>query len=192
MKIVGFGYKAQSGKDTAATYLAQKFLGKVKQVAFADKLKEIAMDLFGLTHEQCYGPKEIKEKVDPRYGLSPREIMQKVGEKMREIHPSIWVDTVFNSTLPRAVEEGFTCLAISDVRYPNEGDRIHEYGGVVARIDRAAGGTSVGSTHSSEISMDDYSGFDFIIENNSTLEDYYQQLDKLMEAIDYGRKERGD
>lgn len=192
MKIVGFGCKAQVGKDTAAAYLEQKFPGKVKQVAFADKLKRITMDLFGLTHDQCYGPKEIKETVDPRYGLSPREIMQKVGEKMREIHPSIWVDTVFNSTIPRGVEEGFDCFVISDVRYPNEGDRVHENGGVVVRVDRVAGGTSVGSNHSSETSMDDYTEFDFIIENNSSLEDYHQQLDKLMEAIDYGRKERGN
>jgi hypothetical protein len=185
MVIIGLGCKAQVGKDTAAEYIENKFPGKAKRLAFADKLKQIAMDLFGLTYEQCYGSKEVKETVDPRYGLSPREIMQKLGEKMREIHPSIWVDTVFNSTLPKLKEEGYECFVISDVRYPNEGDQVHAHGGVVVRVDRDAGGTSVGSNHPSETSMNDYKEFDFILKNNSSLEDYLTQIEELLEDVNY-------
>lgn len=193
MLIVGLGCTAQVGKDTAAEYLEKKFYGKVKRVAFADKLKQIAMDLFGLSWEQCYGSQEIKESVDPRYNLTPREILQGIGEKMREIHPSIWVDTVFNVTIPQLEAQGFDCVIISDVRYPNEADRVHAAGGVVVKVLRPGSGVTVGASHSSETSMRDYKDFDFIIENNGNLPDYFHKLDCLMKEIGYdGREERQD
>lgn len=193
MLIIGLGCTAQVGKDTAAEYLEKKYPGKVKRVAFADKLKRIAMDLFGLSHEQCYGSQEVKETVDPRYGLTPREILQGLGEKMREIFPTIWVDTVFNSTIPQLAEEGYDCFIISDVRYPNEGDKIRAHGGIVGKVVRKDSGVTVGANHSSETAMRNYE-FDFIIENNGGLKDYFLILDNLMEEIKYGknRKTRGN
>jgi hypothetical protein len=190
--VIGFGCTAQVGKDTAAEYLEKKFPGRVKRVAFADKLKQVCMLLFGLTHEQCYGPVSVKEKIDPRYGLTPREIMQGVGQKMREIYPDIWVDTVFFTTIPEGEEEGFDCFVISDVRYPNEGDKVHKESGTLVKVLREAGGVSVGADHSSETSMRDYEDFDFVIENNGSLDEYFQKLDRLVEEIGYGRTEGQD
>ncbi len=43
MKIIGLGITAQVGKDTAAAYLEKKFPGQVKPLAFAYKLKKIAL-----------------------------------------------------------------------------------------------------------------------------------------------------
>lgn len=183
MVILGMGCKAQVGKDTAADYLMDKDSSFAK-VAFADKLKQVCMLLFGLTHEQCYGPKEVKETVDPRYGMSPREIMQKVGDGMRKIYPSIWIDTVFYSTIPELEKEGYSNFVISDVRYPNEGDRLKEIeGAFVVRVDRDAGGTEIGADHPSETSMDNYHDWDFIIKNNGTLEEYYDNIDQVLEEI---------
>lgn len=191
MRIIGLGCTAQVGKDTAAEYLEKKYPGRVKRVAFADKLKKICMDLFGLTYEQCYGSQQIKEKIDPRYGLTPREIMMGVGEKMREIFPSIWVDTVFYTTIPECEKEGFDCFVVSDVRYPNEADKIHGKGGKVVKIVRDGAGVTVGAGHSSETAMRNYEDFDLIIDNNGSLEDYFKKLDTMMEEI-YGGKKRGD
>lgn len=187
MRVVGFGHKAQVGKDTSAKYLECQSSRKVKRVAFADKLKEVTMDLFDLSYEQCYGPQEVKEAVDPRYGKTPRELMQGVGEKLREVYEHVWVDYVFNKTIPPLEESGYDCFAISDVRYPNEGDRIHHFQGEVARIDRIAGGCSVGADHPSETAMEDYEDWDFIIDNNGTFEELYAQVDDLMEEL-YGRE----
>ena len=186
--VIGLGHKAQVGKDTAAEYLEGRHPGVVKRVGFADKLKQITMDLFGLSYEQCYGSKEVKETVDPRYGKSPRQIMQEVGEKMREIYEDIWVDTVFNTTIPPLEESGYDFFVISDVRYPNEGDRVHHFEGTVVRVDREAGGTSVGADHLSETAMDDYEGWDFIIDNNGTFEEYYAKVSGLVEEIDDRKK----
>ena len=135
MYIIGLGCSAQVGKDTAASYLERKYPRRVKRIGFADKLKKIAMDLFALSWEQCYGPQEIKEAVDPRYGKSPRQIMQELGEKMRDIYPDIWVDTVFYTTIPQYEKEGYECVIISDTRYPNEAESIHRRQGIVVRKD---------------------------------------------------------
>jgi hypothetical protein len=193
MRVIGLGFTAQVGKDTAAEYLEKKFPGRVKRVAFADKLKKIAMDLFGLSWEQCYGSQEIKETVDPRYGLTPREIMQGVGEKMREIYPEIWVDTVFNATIPELEKQNYDCCVISDVRYPNEANKVHEVGGTVIKIARPGSGVTIGASHSSETAMRDYQNYDFLIENTGELEDYFSKIDSLWEDINYnGRTERQD
>lgn len=191
--IIGLGSTAQVGKDTAAAYLEKKYPGRVKRVGFADKLKQVCEILFGLSHDQLYGPVSVKEKVDPRYNLTPREIMQGVGQKMREIYPQIWVDSLFLTEIPEAEAQGFDCFVISDVRYPNEGDKIHEQGGFVINITRNAGGVSVGADHSSETAMRDYKNFDFEIENNASLDEYFRKLDTIVEEnIKYGREQRQD
>jgi len=192
MHIIGFGCTAQVGKDTAAEYLEEKFPGQVKRVAFADKVKEAAMLVFGLSHEQCYGSQEIKETIDPRYGLTPREILQGIGQKMREIYDLIWVDTLFNTTIPEVEKQGYDCAVISDVRYPNEGNKIHEEGGTVVKVQRVGSGVTVGHTHSSETAMQDYQDFDFILDNNGSFKEYYWMLDQLMEELEYGRTQGQD
>jgi len=188
MKVIGLGCTAQVGKDTAAEYWEKKFPGTVKRVAFADKLKQVCMLLFDLSYEQCYGSKEIKETIDPRWGMSPREILQKVGEGMRKIYPDIWVDTVFYTTIPDHQKDGYDFFVISDVRYPNEGDKVHKEDGTLVKVLRDAGGVEVGADHSSETAMKDYTNFDFIIDNNGSFEEYFETLDKLMEQIN-GREE---
>jgi len=192
MHIIGFGCTAQVGKDTAAEYLEKLHPGKVKRVAFADKLKGIAMELFGLSWEQCYGSQTAKESVDARYDMTPREILQGIGEKMRDVYPDIWVDTVFNVTIPKFAEQGFDCFIISDVRYPNEADKIHKVGGVVVKITREGSGVTVGASHSSETSMNDYQGFDFILENNGSFDTFFKKLELLLGELNYGRTQRQD
>jgi len=185
MQIIGLGCTAQVGKDAAAEYLEKLYPGKVKRVAFADKLKQVAMDVFDLSWEQCYGSQEVKEAVDPRYNMSPREIMQGVGEKLRKVYPDVWIDAVFNVTIPKFAARGFDCFVISDVRYPNEADRIHKMGGTVVKITREGSGVTVGASHSSETAMNNYQDFDFVLENNGGFEEYYRKLDQLMGELEY-------
>ena len=190
MHIIGLGTTAQVGKDTTAAYLEERYPLDgpgpffVKRVAFADKLKEITMSLFELSYEQCYGDKDVKEAVDPRYGKSPRQILQEVGERMRSIiNPHIWVDTVFSNVIPELAAQGYNTFVISDVRYPNEADKVHAAGGGVVKITRPGSGTSVGASHASETSMNSYEGFDFHIDNDGSLNYLYSQADALMEVI---------
>jgi hypothetical protein len=56
--IIAFAGKMGSGKDTAADFLKQEGF---EALAFADNLKEMAMDIFRLSKEQCYD-QEMKMK----------------------------------------------------------------------------------------------------------------------------------
>lgn len=192
MPFIGFGCTAQVGKDTAADYLEQKYRGRAIRVSFADKLKQVAMDLFDLSHDQCYGPNTIKEAVDPRYGLTPREIMMGLGDKMREIYAPIWIERAFLDTVPKLEKQGYDLFVFSDVRYPNEADKIREFGGTVVRILRDGSGVSVNKDHKSETALLDYPNFNYIIENNGTLNEYYDKIDKIMEETGYGGEKGAD
>ena len=65
MNIIGIAGKAGAGKDTVANILVEKF-GYAK-VSFADPLKRVALDLWGFTEEQLWGPSEKRNEPDPRW-----------------------------------------------------------------------------------------------------------------------------
>ena len=72
MPIIGLsGYKG-SGKDTVADFLCEKY-GFIKY-GFADPIKEIAKIMFDFSEDET-----LKEVVDERWGISPREFYQKFG-----------------------------------------------------------------------------------------------------------------
>lgn len=169
--IVGLGFKARSGKDTVGDYLVGEY-GFTK-IAFADALKEGCMAMFGLTYEQCYG--STKEVVDSFWGVTPRFILQKVGtECMRQqFDPDIWVKAVH-----KRVSRGGKWV-VTDCRFPNEAAAIKEWGGLVVRLDRPEAGASGGiAQHPSEVAMEAYSEWDYIISNEG------QSLNKLYSKVD--------
>lgn len=130
MKIIGLMGAAGSGKSTAAKYLAEKFQGK--RYSLADPLKEIAMRTFGFSREQCYGTQAQKETVDPRYGFSPRWLLQRLGtEGCRAVlGESVWTDAL----LRRIAFEKPALAIVEDVRFINEAVAIRAAGGVVWRL----------------------------------------------------------
>ena len=73
--ILGLGFRARVGKGEVAKRLVEKH-GFVEG-AFADKLKKACAEIFGLDHSQLYG--DNKDKVDPFWRDTPRNILQKVG-----------------------------------------------------------------------------------------------------------------
>jgi len=97
--IIGLVGKARAGKDTFAEYLSKIFLTdfdiEFLRLAFADELKCLCMEHFGLTYEQLWGNK--KEVEDSRFVksdgsfLTAREILQMVGEFYRSIDNDFWV-----------------------------------------------------------------------------------------------------
>lgn len=117
--IIGISGKMGSGKDTAATHLVERY--GYRRVALADKLKEVAYDLFGI----AYDAKDDRG----------RAIYQSLGEKMREIDPAVWINVVMRRIANAPLSSG-TNFVISDVRYPNEIDAIHNAGGRVLRVSR--------------------------------------------------------
>jgi len=114
--ILGITGKAGSGKDTVANYLVRNH--NFVKLHFADPLKDICRKLFRFSEEQLDG--SAKENIDPRYGQSPRWIMQQVGTFFRNIYPSVWIDYLTHKI--ESLDNGTAALRIvvADVRYLNE------------------------------------------------------------------------
>jgi len=114
--IIGLCGKFGSGKDTIAQYINDNYCAM--KWAFANKLKEIAADLFDVKTKDARG----------------RSILQQLGTKMREIDENVWVNYVINRI--KSISEYSTCLhVISDVRFENEVESVISSGGIVIYLD---------------------------------------------------------
>jgi len=131
--ILGLVGKAQSGKDTVADYLVEKH-GFVR-LAFADVLKDSCAQLFMLAPHQLNSSKG-KATVDPRWNVTPRTILQKVGTAAREICPDIWVEHLANRIMTYMHSQPQTNIVITDIRYVNESQMLRDMGGYLLRITR--------------------------------------------------------
>lgn len=106
LRIILLG-KMGAGKDTVADYLHKEY--GFTRFAFADKVKEIARDLFP----------------DVFVAGKPRELLQALGQKMREIQKECWTYHVM-----RQVEKLSPSIrvVITDCRYLNEMQIAQSYG----------------------------------------------------------------
>lgn len=179
MKIIAFGHKARVGKDTAAKYLVSYLrtanknhsFKDIRHCSFAYELKQRCYDLFGWAglhspeHYEAYP--DQKEQILWKIGKSPREIWIEFGNHMRSIYPDIWIDLVFNTNIDADL------LIISDLRYPNEANRIIAENGHCIRIDKhdAPIRTDVADT-----ALVGFGGWDLVINNDGTLNKFYKDI----------------
>lgn len=63
MRLIGLMGKSKSGKDTVGQMLVEHDK-RGATLAFADKLKEVCMDLFGLSHDDVYTEEGKAKKTD--------------------------------------------------------------------------------------------------------------------------------
>ena len=169
-------------------YASQNIWPFVKAFSFADPLKAICVNLFGLTYDQCYGSDDDKNTpvnvkwehvpgVSKKSGyLTAREFMQVFGTDIcRTIKPDVWTNACIN----RIHESGTELAIVSDCRYPNEVEAVKQAGGKVIRLTR----NPFDDQHSSEKALDGYEGFDFVLDNSSMDIDEANKalLDKLKE-----------
>lgn len=166
MQIIGLSGKKQSGKDELAKYIKEILMPtKVYRLAFADELKYELAEAIG-----CSIPylEEHKEQL--------RLLLQAWGTEFRRnlIDKDYWVKKLaFKITrLPNDV-----VVVIPDVRFLNEAELITKVGGYMIRVDRSSMNTD---NHISETELDNYP-FNFIIDNNSTLEELRNQIEKFLE-----------
>ena len=193
MRLIGItGFKT-SGKDTTAKGVALALPEKnVKRVAFADKLKELTALTFGIQDDliatmdyakQAWTLACYDDDGNELFDITGRAILQNIGQGARQVFQSdIWVDAVLpkytgnspaGSGVDQAVHDmypGVDVLVVTDVRYPNEADRVHQLGGEVWSIIRP-GTESDG--HSSEIPLPSEK-VDLSIFNGYTIETLYQ------------------
>jgi len=129
--VIGFMGLATAGKTTACTFLQSLDPINIKILSFATPLKQAAKDLFMLSDEQLYG--HLKAEIDPRWGVSPRTILQKMGtDFVREmIRKDFWVLRM-RETIETCFEP---VILIDDVRFEDEAKFVFCLGYTV-NIDR--------------------------------------------------------
>lgn len=163
MKKVAFGYKAGSGKDSCVEYLINKY-GGIK-LGFADPV----YDILHYAQKAC----NIKTHKD-------RGFLQYIGTEWgRKEDPDMWVKLLFTK-----IPSSKNCY-ISDVRFPNELKALKDNGWCCIKLNRNIQKTREGTgdlQHSSEIELDKISDYewDFIIDNNGTLEELFCKLDDML------------
>ena len=195
----GWGIFDVSRKDPEFIQYAERELWPyVKLYSFADSLKRICVEFFGLTPEQVYGTDKqkntetgilwkdmpfVKDKQwmvnagADKY-MTAREFMQYFGTNiMRQMHGSIWINHAVNTI----VNEQSNLAIVADVRFPNEVKAIKDIGGKVVRLTRSLHKDN----HGSEIALDednyDWSNFDAVIDNSScNIEEFCSKIDNAM------------
>lgn len=205
-RIIGISGKAGVGKDTVGkiiqfltldddvfsktnrdciadlehkAYSASQSKWKIKK--YASTLKKITSIILGCKVNKLED-REFKEKelgkqwqvID--YTLTPRLLLQRLGtDAARYVHPDIWVNALFSKFKKKSR------WIITDVRFDNEIRAIQERGGIVIRVNRDKSKDSTEhSNHLSETALDNYEGFDVILNNNDTLEDLIEKIRQIL------------
>lgn len=180
--IIGVLGRKGSGKDTVADYVVTKF--KFEKMTFAKPLKDACKILFNFTDEQLYG--DLKEVNDARWGVSPRQVLQYLGtdvirKGMKQLIPDIqdnfWVNLLRIKYLEKIQFDPNTKVIVSDVRFQNEIDMVHQMGGIVIKLIRPLNSNI--DVHESEKNIDNLNG-EFNIINDGTLEELYKKIDEII------------
>ncbi len=163
--LIGLTGYAQSGKDTVASVLVEKY--GYTRIAFADKIKDFLYSVNPLT--ACSPTGYLQDLVDlvgwdkAKQEAQVRALLQNVGLSARElIDANIWV------TLALRNISSADRIVITDVRFENEADAIKNLGGQVWRIKRL--GVGPVNDHISESQLEAYKA-DQIFMNNGSVED---------------------
>lgn len=220
--IIGINGKIGSGKDTVGRiiqylmldenttkYFVKDWINKEHYLLdtrsnweikkFAGKLKQIASILTGATLEQLENQDFKKQEMSPEWGITYRELLQKLGtEAMRNgLHENVWVNALMADYISKpeflgsAYEESgkteiYPNWIITDMRFPNEMDVVKAKGGITIRIQRFKQISEnirvhhgIGVPHPSETALDDHK-FDYVIDNNGSISDL---IDKVKEIL---------
>jgi len=185
--LIGISGRKRAGKDTLASFLVNDH--GFKRLAFADALKAIVAELnpiieafnteaYGEAREWRLGEelRHCKTDTDPtgwehaKAMPEVRRLLQAHGVAVRNhIGDNVWVDALMRKA-SWLLAEGQP-LVVTDVRFPNEADAIHNKGGIVVRVNRpgTADGTNATDLHISETALDEYE-FDLVVDNTGAID----------------------
>jgi len=139
--------------------------------------------------------------------ITVREMLQRVGtDCLREgFNKNVWINALMadyvgkpnrlvaaflaGEGLPAYMNSGkkeYPNWIITDTRFLNEVEAIKKVDGKVIRVVRD--GIAPPNNHPSEMELADYKGFDYVIENNGTVEDLIYSVSKMMQTLGFEQK----
>lgn len=212
MNIITLSAKARCGKDTAASYILDQLPNSVSYALAACFKESIAThfseyltrdDVFGygvdrnsymiyidrddfierverILDDFGYRPDGIDWSViDDNNGWTIRRIMQTVGTDIavNQIDTNVWLKEFEKALF--SLEEIHDTVVMVDCRQTHEIEFVRERGGTVIHILRDTG---LHDEHITEQGLPVEDG-DFVIENNGTLDEFYQKLDAVLKQL---------
>lgn len=176
--VLGLTGRAGAGKDTIGAELVKDF--GYSRVAFADALKQVAFDSDPLVSALPENPagrggfqmirlSDLVRFVGWDYAKTTfpdvRRYLQRLGVAMRDAQPGVWVTLAARAI--RAELDNGRNVVVTDVRFADEVDAIHAFGGVVFRvIGRDGRDLGANAGHVSELT--DALDYDATLNNNGT------------------------
>jgi hypothetical protein len=163
--LIGLTGYAQSGKDTVASILVEKY--GYRRIAFADKIRDF---LYGINPMVACSPTGYLQDLVNLVGWDNakqepqvRRLLQDLGISARELlDENIWITTALSKV------DKDERVVVTDVRFENEAMMIKLMGGQLWRVKRVGFGPV--NEHVSESELDGYK-VNQIFVNNGTLED---------------------
>lgn len=207
-KLIGIVGFLNSGKNTVGNYICNEF--DFESESFAASLKDATSSIFGWDREMLEGitdkSRDWRDQVDSWWekelempGLTPRKILQVLGTDVlrNNFHNNIWIASV-----KYRLEKNNKDTIITDCRFYNEINMIHELGGKVIRIKRGEDPEwmdvareanqyddeeAVSYLNAFQIHSSEYSwvggNIDYTIENLGTKEELLEQVFVLVKSF---------
>jgi dephospho-CoA kinase len=179
--------KQRAGKDTAAEFLIKTYGGTIYK--FADPLYEMMHSIYeiaGLPHGsntkdrtllQFLGTDWGRKTIDPDIWIN---IMDKRLINQSSIYDTMKEYSIFN-------DYNEDNIFVTDARFPNEIELLKQHGFKICRIDAteenriSRGATNL--THASETALDNYTDYDYIIDNNEKIEKFYGKMEIIYNEL---------
>lgn len=181
--VIGLMGWAQSGKDSAAAGLDDRFW---KRVSFADGLREFALAVdpiinSGWLHWRLSDAVKDRGWEGAKQEPEVRRLLQAIGTEAGRniIGEDVWTNIGAEKALD-AMEDGYG-VVFTDCRFANEVDLVRELGGSLVRITRPGVGPVNG--HISETALDGIEP-DFTIVNDGTPEELQEKLVEYARSLE--------
>lgn len=173
--LIGICGKAGSGKNALADYIESTDPDKYVLDSFASPLKNGLCSILGLPLKEL---EEMKDKgeIHPDLGITIRNMLQTLGTEWGRdlINKDIWNILARE----RILKHPDKVVIMTDVRFDNEANLIHELGGKLIYVSRPTDECRSVGTHSSENSLSEYL-IDYIIDNSGSIGELYKKWEEL-------------
>ena len=183
--IIGLCGYAQSGKDSVAKTLVEKY--GFTRVAFADKIRDLLYEMNPSINSEYEGVSTSLKKMVDAVGWDEakcepevRRLLQTLGVGARTVfYEEFWIDVALTNVTNYKDSKNFV---ITDVRFKNEVAALRNpaLGGTIWRIERP--GVTAVNTHVSEHDLIDLHP-DYTVLNDTTLENLDTKVVDIMRAI---------
>jgi len=126
--IIGLMGRSRVGKDTVANMIC-KLHPEYKIVRLSTPVKQAVCELYGYSLEELES--NTKEEIDPRWGKTPRELLQSLTDYMMKYMG----DTFFTQKLYQTYKTN-DFIIIPDIRYEHDILEIQKRNGIIIKIER--------------------------------------------------------